>query len=205
MMEELIKAIERDDLETAWDLMDSGIDNNRAVGMAAYYGRTTIVELLLERKADPTADNNYAIVVASGNGHNDAVQLLINARADTSADGNQALFDAVENGHTDVIETLIDAGADPSSNDNDIIKWTAHNADIVRLLINDTHSRYRYALDQSTLYIFYLADDGEVNIPDSVEKYGCHIWCSKPDEINCEFIMGYINNIKLSKSVQIYF
>jgi ankyrin repeat protein len=84
---------------------------------AAEYGRTAVVQLLLEAGAAVDAvdeEDNTALHLAAWNGHTPVVQLLLDAQASVNAAGNEratALHYAAYDGHIEVVQLLLEAGA----------------------------------------------------------------------------------------------
>lgn len=97
-----------------------GADGNAAIILAAFHGRTEVLELLLQAGATVTAVDpimmGTALHAAAFAGHAEACEVLI--RAGISLDevgphnGFTALHDAVRRGQTAVVNVLIRAGAD---------------------------------------------------------------------------------------------
>jgi ankyrin repeat protein len=68
-------------------------NNDTAIQIASFYGRTDVVRLLLnDNRVDPSAGNNNAIFFASCRGHIEVVQLLLSDnRVDPSGNVNYAI------------------------------------------------------------------------------------------------------------------
>jgi hypothetical protein len=81
--DELIYAVSStDNKELVKKILKSGVnpaaDDNYAIKLAAYKGRTEIVRLLLgDSRVDPSAHYNEAINLAAGRGHIEIVKLLL--------------------------------------------------------------------------------------------------------------------------------
>ena len=117
---------EEERAETARALIENGEDVNAktkkgwtALMMAAQYGYTPTVKVLLDNGADiedRTANTIEitALMIAAMRGHIDTVKVLIDNGADVNAKGNQgytALGLAASQGHTEIVEMLKAAGA----------------------------------------------------------------------------------------------
>ena len=89
-----------------------------ALMLAAGYGHSNVVRVLIEAGADKNAavqDGATALMLAAVNGYLEVVQVLLEAGADKNAalqDGATALMLAAQNGHLEVVRVLLDAGAD---------------------------------------------------------------------------------------------
>lgn len=91
----------------------------RGLHIAASFGLTTILLLLLKRGIDPNQEDKHgemAIHWACWNGHYEVVQLLIDHKAEVNARAkwNQStpLIIAAVNGHVSIAELLLDYGAE---------------------------------------------------------------------------------------------
>ena len=88
--------------------------------LAANYGHTGTVEILLRNGADVSAKDNKgwtALMAAASNGHSDALQALIQGGADVNAinlAGVTALMLAAGNNQSGAVQTLLANGADPN-------------------------------------------------------------------------------------------
>jgi len=97
----------------------AGVDNCSALSVAAQFGRTNVVEFLLNAGASVDMQDAHgatALMLASQNGHLDIVHLLLRhkAAADIQAAGNQnatALIFAANNGHSHAVQALLQADA----------------------------------------------------------------------------------------------
>lgn len=80
---------------------------------AARYGHKTVVEFLLDSKAEvnaPVGNEKTPLHMAAGNGHKDVAELLLSSGADVNAkdgDGKTALHMAAENGFENVVRLLV--------------------------------------------------------------------------------------------------
>jgi ankyrin repeat protein len=135
-----------------------------ALIIAAMYGHTGIVRLLIDSGADVNAtkiDGYTALMAASSHGYTEIVQLLIAAGANVNAsenitgrelrinnecikiDGYTALMIATSHGYTEIVKLLIDAGAnvnargDIEGNTALIIAAKLQNLEIIKLLVNN--------------------------------------------------------------------
>lgn len=90
---------------------------NRALMLAAQFGRTDVVAALLKAGAQVNATNAAsgatALAFAVGNGHLESIKTLLAAKADPNGGKNgPALFNAINN--PTMMETLLAAGANPN-------------------------------------------------------------------------------------------
>lgn len=97
------------------------------LGLAAFFGRMDVLELLLDAGADVdlAATNGAGVApIHSASAHRDATtatamaQRLVGAGADLSAEqagGFRPLHSAAANGHLDMVKLYLEAGADPSA------------------------------------------------------------------------------------------
>ena len=155
---ELYRAAMLGNVEEVTRLLSSGmVDVNCIKGeyhstplwVASFMGKKKVVELLLERGADPDEtdiNGRTPLWVAANSGKTDVVQMLLDGGADpnkTDNHGKTPLWMAAtwDNGHKDVVKLLLDRGVDP--NTADISGWTPlHLAakighkDVVRLLLD---------------------------------------------------------------------
>ncbi len=143
-MGDLFDAIESNNIEMVKDILNSGINPNIRKGYtiplnyaiqsasdyrlydndyASHNQMIKIIELLLERGADPNFSNIEGftpLMHASMVNEKEIVNLLLNNGADPNLkddDGNTALIYAVE-GAIEVVEILLNAGADPTIKNN---------------------------------------------------------------------------------------
>jgi ankyrin repeat protein len=101
-----------------WDLEARASNGRTALLLAVGNGHLTIIDLLLEQGADPTAKDNQgwnAIHRAAGYGRDSIIQkLLARSKCDLEArtsDGLTALLLAAKNGHFGAVELLLKKGA----------------------------------------------------------------------------------------------
>jgi hypothetical protein len=111
-------AIYNNDQAKVRQLLDSGADvrekdkyGSDALMVAAGYGRTEIMKLLLDAGADINRDlNGYsAIKTAAYNNHAETVGLLLDRGA---TDGGGALLMAAQRGHAETVRLLLSKGID---------------------------------------------------------------------------------------------
>ena len=116
---------------------------------ASVHGRTEVVKLLLDMKADVNVrdtDGFTPLYIAAQNGHTEVVKLLLDHKADVNAsrhtDGATPLYIAAWNGHTEVVKLLLDHKADLNASRHTdgstplYIAATNGHTEVVKLLIN---------------------------------------------------------------------
>ena len=115
-IEEVVRLLARDGINIeARDDNDNGLT---ALMLAARWGKTEVVKLLLDRGADiETKDNNgqTALMLATQSGNTEIVELLLDRDANIEAKnyhGNTALMLAAGRGNTEIVKLLLDRGAD---------------------------------------------------------------------------------------------
>jgi ankyrin repeat protein len=121
---DLKKAIKKNDIEAVILLLSNAdlnpsYNDNEGIKIAAQYGYTEIVKLLLEDKRITNLDKNSSgdpIGFACLHGHLEVVKLLINdPRNNPNNDNNIALHAAIDRGFSDIVELLLkDKRVDPS-------------------------------------------------------------------------------------------
>jgi hypothetical protein len=123
-----------------------------ALDEAAYYGRTDMVQLLLERGWEVKGTKGAAALGAAAcYGYTDIVQLLLSRGVDVNAPAAQsALGWASYSGHTDTVKILLEAGADvntPAQIDTGgtplMLAARRGHVDIVKLLLSH-HADVRF-------------------------------------------------------------
>ncbi|KAJ5115553.1 ankyrin [Penicillium atrosanguineum] len=113
---------------------------------AANVGRQALVQVLLQRGADPNATTEIgkqtALYQAAGNGHVEVVEILSSTtRKDIYAVlGWTPLHAAASSGHAKIVEHLLDAGFDRDAQDEEEMTALAYSVqqghvDVVRLLL----------------------------------------------------------------------
>ena len=113
-----------------------------ALSIAAYLGRATYVQRLVEAGADVNFFGWPPLSYAAYNGHTDIVEYLLKRGAEvdgTSENGSTALFFAARFGHIETVKVLLNHQADPTIvNDNDetAVDWAlkGKNTDIEDIL-----------------------------------------------------------------------
>lgn len=152
-MNDLLKAVENQDIKAIRDLVADGADINEfgyhqehyttPLILASWIGNPIVVQTLLSLGADVHANQDRAIIVASMYGYIKICHALIAAGADVQALNNRAIAQASKNQHTGTVNVLLAAGADPHAIINQklvfscsmgnayyVDKWLAAGADI---------------------------------------------------------------------------
>jgi len=102
-------------------LLDGGLEPDDALLLATFYGRKTILRLLLERGADSNLQSTSkygggsALVIAAERGNEEMVQLLLKHNADVQLrndEGVSALEMATVYGNELIVKLLLEKGAD---------------------------------------------------------------------------------------------
>ena len=120
--DDLLQAVERNDLATTTRLLQRGMDintsdrnGNTLLMIAARNGATEILDFLLTNRVSLLKQNKYgdtAIMLAALNGRRDAVLRLLQAGAGINPEtGWTPLLYAAFNGHQALVKDLLDAGA----------------------------------------------------------------------------------------------
>jgi ankyrin repeat protein len=131
MTNELLQAIENDDVQKVREILTAGTDVNFIndddefpLKTACWRGNKVIVELLIESGAEVNlADDSEfytPLMAASRHGHAEIVQLLIKHGVDVNAQDdydNTSLTRAAESGHLEVVRLLLENGANPNLRD----------------------------------------------------------------------------------------
>ena len=153
-IEDLLKAVNADDISRIKNLLNEGLDVNgmnedgwSALMVAASKGSMEILKLLIENGAALDVKNRQggqtALIFAAHWGHTEVVRYLIAKGANLNVqmdDGWTALIDSISRGNLEVAKILIESGADTNVKSN--TGWTAlmaaayeNHPDIVDLLI----------------------------------------------------------------------
>jgi hypothetical protein len=153
-IEDLLKAINADDISRTKNLLNEGLDVNgmnehgwSALMVAASKGSMEMLKLLIENGAALDVKNHQggqtALIFAAHWGHTEVVRYLIAKGANLNVqmdDGWTALIDSISRGNLEVAKILIESGADTNVKSN--TGWTAlmaaayeNHPDIVDLLI----------------------------------------------------------------------
>ena len=126
---ELYQATENNNLNVVKSILSSGMVDTNCIWKpygrtplvwAAHKGHKEVVQLLLERGAEPNIANSCGdtpLLKAAYRGHNDVVQLLLDEGADpnkVNTEGATPLLWAAAHGKKDVVRLLLDRGADPN-------------------------------------------------------------------------------------------
>ena len=97
---------------------------NKQLIEASKDNQVTLVQQLLEQKADPNTKNNSnwtPLMFAANKGHSEVVNLLLDKGADPNARDNQGwtvVIWAASKGHTKIVNQLIEKGGDPTLKNN---------------------------------------------------------------------------------------
>ncbi len=181
--EALKQAIKSNDLETAKGLLATRqIDLNEeifyghksALMVAAKYGRTEMVSLLLDYGADidiSDADGEKALLYAAEKGHAEVISLLIEKEANIHAenlDGYTVLTFKVIEGNIAMVKQLLELGANVNIVDSDgktplLLAAEKGHAEIFALLLDagaDIHAKDGYG----NTVLMYVAGGGNVTI-----------------------------------------
>jgi ankyrin repeat-rich membrane spanning protein len=132
---ELIEAIKRDIPGTVKDLLRCGADMNEkdvegrtAIELAAEYGRTEIISLLLEHGADVNYRGNgklTPLMRAAYTGRTETVRFLLEKGADVHARNGRGwtplFFSVSRMGNAKTIRLLIEKGADVNAHSNMVV------------------------------------------------------------------------------------
>jgi uncharacterized protein len=142
-----VEDIEREIAARAGAVNDYAYDGWTALHLAAFFGRHTAAERLLDAGADPCAMSrnslsNTPLHAALAGSHTEVALLLISRGADVNAmdaGRHTPLHIAAENGLIDAVRALLDSGADAHAVDADdktpLSRAAARNrSDVVDLL-----------------------------------------------------------------------
>jgi len=81
-------------------------DYDEAICQATKNSHTPVVELLIEKQANPQARNNEPICIACQEGHIQLVEFLLGQGADINAQNNRPIQEAIQNGHSEIYQLL---------------------------------------------------------------------------------------------------
>ena len=137
-----------------------------ALNAAAGFGRTRLMEFLLEHPCvDPAYDDSEVLVMAVQGGHLPIVKRLMrDGRVNPAAQDNHAVIQACHDGRLDILDLLVkDARVDLAAQDNTALRLAiAHNhLSIVRRLLRDQRVRTTYPSHQA---IFLAACQGHMDV-----------------------------------------
>ncbi len=170
----LLHAVKYGDIESAEHLLENGGDvelsdkyDNTLLMLASNYGKTDMVELLLDYDADVdrfveeikyntdgmgydgTAGHS-ALLAASSRGHADVIELLLDYRANISQkdpSGNTALMNAAAFSYAETVEVLLNNGA--HTNDTNNAGHTALYIMQSNLLVNEKYKRTQELIENA--------------------------------------------------------
>lgn len=128
-MSRLIEAVKENNFDLVKKLLLQEYQNNNLVNeertkagfsalhIAAYYGFTSILKLLLDSGADPNlpdANGTNALYIAAQKGHLEAVRILLAAGATNQLieGGFTPLYIASQEGHPEIVKLLLETGAE---------------------------------------------------------------------------------------------
>jgi len=182
--------------EVVQDELDAGVDVNliaengggTALHFSASKGHLSIVELLIDNKADLSARNNKGwtpLVSASNGGHLEVVEFLVDNGANVNALGyglGSALHYAALGIHLEIIELLVANGANVNvrdGNGNTPLNWSSNKVQSYSMLrsyggkTGEEELQYQLKSLQesySKLKNLIIADEGVVVGQSSIEK-----------------------------------
>jgi hypothetical protein len=149
-MVSLLDALEKGDVKTVEELLEYSSyipfihwSGTLALNLAAQYGHTEIVRILLDEGDDVNTKDEHgdtALIYAANNGHLEVVELLLQAGANMNAAQDAALKGAAIRGHTETVRLLLEEGADVNvqfENGWTALMWAAQNGHVktVKLLL----------------------------------------------------------------------
>ncbi|ORY40471.1 ankyrin [Rhizoclosmatium globosum] len=120
--------------------VDPSLNNCRTFQLAAKYGHTNVLTLLLQHpKINPSANNNASLRLASRHGHPESLSLLLSdSRTDAATNSHSAFRRACEHNHISCAKLLLfHASTNPAAQDNyAIVKAAEHgHTEMIRLLL----------------------------------------------------------------------
>jgi len=121
--------------------LNAGAKADDAIIYASEYGHLDMVEMLMQRGANPRIKNGMALVVASTCGYLDVVEFLVVAGVSVATSDNDPIIGASANGHLPVVEYLFNNDANIEIGNNSPARVSAMNGHLDVLL---------YILDHST-------------------------------------------------------
>lgn len=158
----LIKSI-KCDIEIIKYLIDKGIDINHQNGFnetalieAVYCNRIELVELLLNKGANPLlqAVNDDALLIACKFNHIDIIKLLLKYNSSNinnkNGHGDTPIYLACRNSSIEAVKILLDYGAKPNIYDLSI-SVQLNNLEIIKLLVNYMNINSRYENNDTIL------------------------------------------------------
>jgi ankyrin repeat protein len=118
-IEDLVRAAKEGDADSLIKLLQEPFDihagGEAILNEAVLAGQTRIVEILLQKGADPNSPDGRPLVA---NRHRDIALLLLRSGADPNlAPGSRPLYEAAVQGDLDVMRALMEKGANVDHND----------------------------------------------------------------------------------------
>jgi ankyrin repeat protein len=129
MIEELLRAIEKQDITKVQELLSAGVDVNSVsyddefycdfpLGIACSGGSSEIVKLLIENGANvnQAEESEFHTPLMYASGDREIIELLLKHGADVNAEDDYnatALTRAAESGRFEIVKLLLEHGANP--------------------------------------------------------------------------------------------
>lgn len=109
-------------------------DDFQPICWASKFGHTSLVNLLLEHKADVEALNGFPLYAAAQHGHVDTTLSLLHHGASPIRRQGRALYWATYEGHQEIVKLLIEAKS-PCDNKSFVVACETGNLPLVKLFI----------------------------------------------------------------------